>query len=131
MSCGVVSRMSKDPKLNVPDIDDEDIIIYLPKKGSGKYQDLDYKGRDKEFADRHNTWKAQEIAKNESKVLCAMGFYSFTALIDMKPEPGATYIHSASEPYNEEQEISQERIDNNSAYGCLKDRHCIELQFHI
>ena len=40
-----------------------------------------------------------------------MGFYSFTALIDMKPEPGATYIHSASEPYNEEQEISQERIN--------------------
>ena len=40
-----------------------------------------------------------------------MGFYSFTALIDMKPEPGAIYIHSASEPYNEEQEISQERIN--------------------
>ena len=40
-----------------------------------------------------------------------MGFYSFNALIDMKPEPGAIYIHSASEPYNEEQEISQERIN--------------------
>jgi ribonuclease J len=103
--------LSKDPKLNVPDIDDEDIIIYLPKKGSGKYQDSDYKGSDKEFVSRHNTWNAQEIAKNESKVLCAMGFYSFTALIDMKPEPGAIYIHSASEPYNEEQEISQERIN--------------------
>jgi ribonuclease J len=106
-----LKHLSKDPKLNVPDIDDEDIIIYLPKKGSGKYQDSDYKGRDKEFVSRHNTWNAQEIAKNESKVLCAMGFYSFTALIDMKPEPGATYIHSASEPYNEEQEISQERIN--------------------
>jgi hypothetical protein len=75
------------------------------------YQDSDYKGRDKEFAGRHNTWNAQEIAKNESKVLCAMGFHSFTALIDMKPEPGGRYIHSASEPYNEEQEISQERIN--------------------
>ena len=40
-----------------------------------------------------------------------MGFYSFTALIDMKPDPGAIYIHSASEPYNEEQELSQERIN--------------------
>jgi ribonuclease J len=29
----------------------------------------------------------------------------------MKPEPGVRYIHSASEPYNEEQEISQERIN--------------------
>ncbi|HXX96559.1 MAG TPA: hypothetical protein VEL11_05525 [Candidatus Bathyarchaeia archaeon] len=53
------------------------------------YQDPDYKGRDKEFAARDNTWNAQEIAKNESKVLCAMGF---TALIDMKPEPGGIFI---------------------------------------
>ena len=73
-----LKHLSKDPKLNVPDIDDEDIIIYLPKKGSGLYQDSDYKGRDKEFAGRHNTWDAQEIAKNESKVLCAM---DFTALL--------------------------------------------------
>lgn len=103
--------LSKDPQLNIPDFDDEDIIIYLPKKGSGLYQDSDYKGRNKEFVGRHNTWNAQEIAKNESKVVCAMGFYSFNALIDMKPKPGARYIHSASEPYNEEQEISQERIN--------------------
>ena len=106
-----LKHLSKDPKMNVPGIDDEDIIIYLPKKGSGRYQDTDYKGKDKEFVSRHNTWNAQEIAKNEGKVLCAMGFYSFTALIDMKPEPGAIYIHSASESYNEEQEISQERIN--------------------
>lgn len=44
-------------------------------------------------------------------MLCVIGFYSFTTLIDMKPKPGARYIHSASEPYNEEQELSQERID--------------------
>ncbi len=106
-----LKHLSKDPQLNVPSIDDEDIIIYLPKKGSGLYQDSDYKGRDKDFISRHNTWNAQEIAKNENRVLCALGFYSFTALIDMKPEPGARYIHSASEPYNEEQEISQERIN--------------------
>jgi ribonuclease J len=103
--------LSKDPKLNVPNFDNEDIIIYLPKKGSGLYQDSDYRLSDKEFLDRLNTWNAQEIIKNESQVLCAMGFYSFNALIDMKPDPGARYIHSASEPYNEEQEISQQRIN--------------------
>jgi len=30
----------------------------------------------------------------------------------MKPSPGAVYIHSASEPYNEEQVLSQERVYN-------------------
>lgn len=52
----------------------------------------------------------------ENKILCALGYYSFTALIDIKPDPGAVYIHSASEPYNEEQIIEQiidqKRIDN-------------------
>jgi mRNA degradation ribonuclease J1/J2 len=30
----------------------------------------------------------------------------------MKPPPGPLYIHSAREPYNEEQVLSQERVDN-------------------
>lgn len=29
----------------------------------------------------------------------------------MKVKPGSRYIHSSSEPYNEEQELSQYRID--------------------
>lgn len=103
--------LSQDKHLDVPDINDEDIIIYLPKRGTGTYSDADYKGNDKEFLDLHNTWTAEQIAARPDKVLCAIGFYSFTALIDMKPKPGARYIHSASEPYNEEQEFSQERID--------------------
>jgi len=103
--------LSQDAHLDVPDINDEDIIIYLPKRGTGTYSDTDYKGNDKEFLDLHNTWTAEQIAARPDKALCAIGFYSFTALIDMKPKPGARYIHSASEPYNEEQEFSQERID--------------------
>jgi len=103
--------LSQDKHLDVPNIDDENIIIYLPKRGSGAYQDSDYKGNDKEFLDLHNTWTAEQIAARPDKVLCAIGFYSFTALIDMKPKSGALYIHSASEPYNEEQELSQDRID--------------------
>jgi ribonuclease J len=103
--------LSQDKHLDVPNIDDENIIIYLPKRGSGSYSDSDYKGNDKEFLDLHNTWTAEQIAARPNKVLCAIGFYSFTALIDMKPKTGALYIHSASEPYNEEQELSQERID--------------------
>ena len=103
--------LSKDSHLNVPDIDDEHIIIYVPKRGSGQYADSDYKGKDKDLVDLHNAWTAEEIAAQESKVLCAIGFYSFTALIDMKPKSGAIYIHSSSEPYTEEQVLSQERVD--------------------
>ena len=59
----------------------------------------------------HNTWTAEQIAARPDKVLCAIGYYSFTALIDMKLKPGARYIHSSSEPYNEEQELSQDRLN--------------------
>lgn len=103
--------LSQDSHLDVPNIDDENIIIYLPKRGSGKYDDRDYRGRDKAFLDLHNTWTAEQIAARPNKALCAIGFYSFTALIDMKVKPGATYIHSASEPHNEEEEASEDRIN--------------------
>jgi len=103
--------LSKDAHLDVPDIDDEHIIIYLPKRGGGTYSDSDYKGSDKQFLDLHNAWTAEQIASKESKVLCAIGFYSFTALIDMKPKSGAVYIHSSSEPYTEEQVLSEDRVD--------------------
>jgi len=106
-----LKHLSQDKHLNVPNIDDENIIIYLPKRGTGTYSDSDYKGKDKEFLDLHNTWTAEQIAAKPDKVLCAIGYYSFTALIDMKLKPGARYIHSSSEPYNEEQELSQERLN--------------------
>ena len=103
--------LSQDKHLSVPDIDDEHIVIYLPKKGSGTYSDSDYTGAEKEFLNLGNAWTAQQIAENENKVLCCMGFYSFTSLIDIKPKPGAVYIHSSSEPYTEGQEISHDRAD--------------------
>jgi mRNA degradation ribonuclease J1/J2 len=54
----------------------------------------------------------KEISENPSRYLCGFGFYAFTALIDMKPPPGALYIHSASKLYNnEEQVLSKERVD--------------------
>jgi len=116
--------LSQDPKLNVPTLDDEDIVIYLPKKGSGTYSDSDYKGSEKQFIDQHNAWTAEQIATQKSKVLCALGYYSFTALIDMKPKPGAVYIHSSSEPYTEEQEISEDRTDNWLAHFGMNKFQC-------
>ena len=103
--------LSQDSHLAVPNIDDEHIVIYLPKKGSGTYSDSDYTGAEKKFLGLSNVWTAQQIAENENKVLCCMGFYSFTSLIDIKPKPGAVYIHSSSEPYNEGQVISNVRAD--------------------
>jgi ribonuclease J len=54
----------------------------------------------------------KEIRENPTRYLFGYRFYAFTALIDMKPPPGGLYIHSANEPYNEEQVLSKERVVN-------------------
>lgn len=110
--CYYLKYLSKDPGLGTPNYDDKDIVIYKPKQVSGTYDDADYYGEDVKFAGLPNARTAAEISQNPSRYLCAFGYFGFTALIDMKPPPGSIYIHSSSEPYNEEMALSQERVDN-------------------
>jgi ribonuclease J len=110
--CYYLKYMSQDPKLDIPNWDDEDIVIYKAKYRSGTYSDSDYYGEDRVFATAPNALTASEIAQNPSRYLCAIGYFGFSALIDMNPKPGAVYIHSASEPYNEEQILSEKRLLN-------------------
>jgi len=110
--CYYLKQLSKDANLGVPNYDDKEIVIYKPKQASGTYADGDYYGEDVKFASLQNAKTAAEISENPGQFLCAFGYFGFSALIDMKPPPGSLYIHSASEPYNEEMVLSQERIDN-------------------
>src|SRR2546427_8141932 len=38
----LLKYLSKDPKLNVPPPDDDEIVIMIPKRGTGRYQSGDY-----------------------------------------------------------------------------------------
>ena len=96
--------LSKDPQLNVPKPDDENIEIFAPKKSS-------WKKFEKEYLTGSNITTAEDIAKQEGKVLCAFSFWHFGALIDIKPKPGALYLHSLSEPFNDEGVLDQRRVD--------------------
>ena len=110
--CYFLKYMSQDNALNIPNWNDENIIVYKAKYRTGTYSDSDYTGEDRVYATAPNAMTADQIAQNPGKYLCALGFFSFNALIDMKPKSGTVYIHSASEPYNEEQVISQKRVNN-------------------
>ena len=107
-----LKHLSSDPNLNLPNWDDEHIAIYKAKYRSGTYSDSDYFGEDRVFATAPNALTAAEIASKPDKYICAIGFFSFNALIDMKPQAGAIYIHSSSEAYNEEQVLSTKRLKN-------------------
>lgn len=110
--CYYLKFLSQDPNLGIPNYDDKDVVIYKPKQVSGTYADGDYYGEDATFANLPNAKTAAEISQNPSRYLCALGYFNFTSLIDMKPPTGTLYIHSASEPYNEEMVLNQERVDN-------------------
>jgi ribonuclease J len=99
-----LKHLSKDPQLGIPNFDDEDIAIFKPEKASWKkYQ--------KELFDEPNIVTASDIAKNQDKMICAFSFWNFGALIDIKPQSGSLYIHSASEPFNDEGEFDKKRVD--------------------
>lgn len=107
-----LKNLENDPQLNLPKANDPNIIILLPKKKSGEAVAEDYAKNARTFVDYSNAMSGHEIAKIQGEVICALSFFGFPNIIDLDPTPGADYIRSGSEPYNEEQVIDQKRVDN-------------------
>jgi mRNA degradation ribonuclease J1/J2 len=42
--CYYLKYLSQDPNLGIPNYDDKDVVIYMPKQVSGTYADGDYYG---------------------------------------------------------------------------------------
>ena len=96
--------LSKDPQLNVPLPTDDNIQIFSPKKSTRrKYE--------REILEYDNVITSDDLAKQQGRSLCAFSFWHFGALIDVKPALGALYMHSLSEPWNDEGISDQNRIN--------------------
>ncbi len=108
-----LEKYSKDRKLNCPESKDENILILKPKRMTGTYDERDYAEKYiKERLDYPNVVTAEEVRKKQDNYLVVLNFWYFNELVDLKPVKGSTYIHSSSEPFNEEMEISEQRADN-------------------
>ena len=105
-----LERYHKDKNLKSPDSRDENILILKPKRLTGTYIDEDYTDMYiKKRLNYPNIITAEEITKNPKDYMVVLNFYYFNMLIDLKPY-GGIYIHSLSEPFNEEMEISFDRM---------------------
>lgn len=117
----------KDKKLNVPDSAGEGISILKQKVKTGTYNDKeDYSDRYiKDRLGHPNLITANDILKRPSHYMLVLNFWYFNNLVDLKPN-GSLYIHSLSEPFNEEMEISFERMKNWLDYFNMDFRqiHC-------
>lgn len=108
----LLKRYSEDGRLKVPRLDDDRIIIYKARKGTGTYIDKDYGVCEREYYKGSNVWSYDEILQNQDKLLVFLNFWNLNNLIDMKPKPESLFIHSLSEAFNEEMEISEKRENN-------------------
>ena len=121
-----LEKYSIDKKLKSPDSRDENILILKPKRLTGTYIDEDYVDLYiKKRLNYSNIITAQDINKNPNQYMVVLNFWYFNNLIDLKTNNGI-YIHSLSEPFNEEMEISFERMHNWLDYFKLKfiQSHC-------
>ena len=103
----------KDKKLNVPNSTDDFINILLPKRNTGTYNvKEDYREKFiKKRLNFPNILSAEDIRKTPSKYIVVLNYWYFNTMVDLKPY-GGMYIHSLSEPFNEEMEISYDRMMN-------------------
>ncbi len=123
-----LERYHQDKNLRAPDSTDENIMIMKPKLMTGTYSDEDYAAyhyiRDR--LDYPNILTAEDVGRKQSEYMIVLNFWYFNQLVDIKPEQGSVYIHSLSEPFNEEMAVSAARQENWLEHFGLKkfQSHC-------
>ena len=106
----LLSKLVQDEHLDVPDPSkDKHILVYYKRKKSGTYDDSDYYLWERQFMDK--MVNAEQVHKNQKKLIMDLDFFQFGELIDIKPERGSPFIHSMSEPFSEE-DIEDEVLHN-------------------
>ncbi|HEV2227077.1 MAG TPA: MBL fold metallo-hydrolase [Nitrososphaerales archaeon] len=105
----LLERLKADRKLRVPRVG-KDVDVYVRRKKTGKLDDSDYYPWERPFLDKGVS--ASDIGRNQDEVLLHLEAWNFPELIDIKPEKGGTYIHSATEAFNEEGEREEGVIKN-------------------
>jgi ribonuclease J len=105
----LLEKLKADRRLRVPRVG-SDVDVYVRRKKTGKLDDSDYYPWERPFLD-HGV-SAAEVGRKQNEVLLHLEAWNFPELIDIKPEKGGTYIHAATEAFNEEGEREEEVIKN-------------------
>jgi ribonuclease J len=101
------------------DVNLSEILVYLPKKGWGQYDEKDYsnsvESRDAfmiKEKDPNKVVAAEDIHKNPSKYMFYLPFFSMLELNDIDPPENSYYIISKSEPFDDEGWIEHRKRKN-------------------
>jgi ribonuclease J len=111
----------------------EDVEVYIPKRGWGligtdsfvcydgewlcssnidpNHKSSDYKNWEKEFIESGNSINYKDIQEEPQKYIFRCDFFELKELIDIKPV-NSIYIKSVTEPFDEEMEFDERRVEN-------------------
>jgi ribonuclease J len=87
--------------LDVPKLG-KDYRVYVRRKKDGEFGESDYYKWERQFM--KNAVNFGHVGKHQSKALIYLTFNRLTELVDIQPTPGGHFIHSRSEPLEEEPE---------------------------
>ncbi|MDR2966920.1 MAG: MBL fold metallo-hydrolase [Methanobacteriaceae archaeon] len=135
---------------NYPNLKDSSICIYFPRKkqglisgehyvsfdGSWKILDSndeevlkDYEIWEREFLEKYNVITYKDLKEIPNNYIFRCDFFELKELIDIKPKNGL-YIHSLTEPFNEEMEIDLKRVTNWLRHFNLLPMHKMHVSGH-
>ena len=97
----------------LPDYSDKNFVVYMPRKGWGKFEAADYREAyqsDIFRIDNYITYK--DVKKEPDKYLLYLDYFMFNELIDIDQKPNSTvFINSITDPFNEEMEIQEDKLN--------------------
>jgi ribonuclease J len=105
----LLEKLKEDRRLRVPRVG-KDVDVYVRRKRTGRLDDSDYFPWERPFLD--SGVSAADVHRRQAGVFLHLEAWAFPELVDIKPDPGGTYIHSATEAFNEEGEREEEVIRN-------------------
>jgi len=109
----VLKKLEADKGMKVPRVG-KDAMVYVRRKRSGTVDDKDYWLWERQFLGFGVT--AREVRKKQEEIFLHLDVWNLPELIDIKPERGGSYIHAATEAFNEEGEQEEEVIRNWTNY---------------
>jgi ribonuclease J len=117
----LLDLMRKNGVEGLPKSNDKNIRIFYPKKSWGligrndfpeEQISQDYSSWERDYLSLDNIIIADEISKKQKDYVMFMNYFQLNNLIDIKPIKDSIHIRSICEPFSEEMELDQKRIDN-------------------
>jgi ribonuclease J len=102
----ILEKLKADKNLELPEIYSSEFLIFQREKKR-------YFNWENAIVNHYpNVVDAQRVAELQSKVILSASYSDFNEMLNIRPEPGSSFIFSTSEPFNEEMEIQRDRYTN-------------------